>query len=157
MQHRMRTHQLSREEMEQLLEREQMACLATVNADGTPYVTPVHFLYWNGCIYLHGLPAGQKLENIKANPAVSLSVYRMEEFLLDPKGNPCDTNTKYKSIIIQRRAERLTDPAKKEAVLRSLVRKYTPHLAQHELPRAMTEGTAVLEIQIGEMTGKYYP
>ena len=59
MQLRMKTHQLPAEEIESLLERAQAGALATVNPDGTPYAVPVHFVRLGGCVYVHGLPAGQ--------------------------------------------------------------------------------------------------
>lgn len=79
MQHRMKTHQLDRQQIDSLLDRAEVASLATINADGTPYVAPVHFLYQEGAVYVHGLPAGQKIDNIKANPAVCLTVCKMEQ------------------------------------------------------------------------------
>lgn len=156
MQHRMKTHQLDRQQIDSLLDRAEVASLATVNADGTPYVTPVHFLYQEGAIYVHGLPAGQKIDNIKADPAVCLTVYEMEGLLLDPAGNPCDTNTSYQSVIIQGTVSLLTDVGDKKTVLEGLVKKYTPSLSDRALPENMIKGTAVLKIQADAVTGKYY-
>lgn len=156
MQNRMKTHQLSMEQTEQLLKEAQTATLATVGADGEPYATPIHFLYWNGHLYFHGLPKGEKLENISRRPAVCLSVYEMDHLLLDEAENPCDTNTKYRSVIARGSAKVIADLAVKEAVLKGIVKKYTPHLAEKALPGNMLAGTAVIEIELKEMTGKYY-
>lgn len=156
MQHRMKTHQLDRQQIDSLLDRAEVASLATINADGTPYVTPVHFLYQEGAVYVHGLPAGQKIGNIKANPAVCLTVYEMKGLLLDSAGNPCDTNTSYQSVIIQGTASLLTDVGDKKTVLEGLVKKYTPSLSDRALSENMIKGTAVLKIQADATTGKYY-
>lgn len=156
MQHRMKTHQLDRRQTDRLLDRAEVASLATVNADGTPYVTPVHFWYQEGAIYVHGLPAGQKIDNIKANPAVCLTVCEMKGLLLDPAGNPCDTNTSYQSVILQGTASLLTDVGDKKTVLEGLVKKYTPALSDRALPENMIKGTAVLKIRVDAATGKYY-
>lgn len=156
MQHRMKTHQLDRQQIDSLLDRAEVASLATINADGTPYVTPVHFLYQEGAVYVHGLPAGQKIGNIKANPAVCLTVYEAGPFLFDLTGNPCNTNTSYQSIIIQGTASLLTDVGAKKTVLEGLVKKYTPALSDRALPENMIKGTAVLKIQADATTGKYY-
>lgn len=156
MQHRMKTHQLDRQQIDSLLDRAEVASLATVNADGTPYVTPVHFLYQKGAVYVHGLPAGQKIDNIKADPAVCLTVYEMKGLLLDPAGKPCDTNTSYQSVILQGTASLLTDVGVKKTVLEGLVKKYTPALSGRALPENMIKGTAVLKIQADATTGKYY-
>lgn len=156
MQHRMRTHPLNQPQMDSLLDRVEVASLATINPDGTPYVTPVHFLYQGGAIYVHGLPAGQKIDNIKVNPAVCLTVYEMEGLLLDPAGNPCDTNTRYQSVILQGTAALLADTEAKRAVLEGIVQKYTPALSGGALPENMVRGTAVLKISVNTMMGKYY-
>ena len=105
MQFRMRTHQLPTEEIEALLSRAQTASLATVNPDGTPYVVPVHFVRMGDVIYVHGLPAGQKVENIKANAHVCLTAYEMQGLLPDEEGRPCETNTAYVSAVICGKAE----------------------------------------------------
>lgn len=156
MQHRMKTHMLNQAQIDSLLDSTQVASLATVNADGTPYVTPVHFLYQGGAVYVHGLPAGQKIENIKANPAVCLTVYRMGELLFDPSEDPCDTNTSYQSVILQGTASLLENAGAKMAALNGIVQKYTPSLSDKTLPENMVRGTAVLEIKIDTITGKYY-
>ena len=95
MQQRMKTHPLDPQRTEALLRQSPVASLATLNRDGTTYVTPVHFVWDGRAAYFHGLPAGQKLENLRANPAVSLMAYRMDRLLLDEAGRPCETNTQY--------------------------------------------------------------
>ncbi|WP_258106867.1 pyridoxamine 5'-phosphate oxidase family protein [Christensenella minuta] len=156
MQHRMKTHLLEANQIEALLLGAQTGCIATVNLDGTPYVTPIHFVYQNGMIYFHGLPKGQKIDNIKANPSISMTVYEMDSLLLDPDGRPCDTNTKYQSVIITGTAHILDDIQQKKDILTYIVQKYTPHLEKADLPNNMVKGTAVVEIKIQSITGKYY-
>lgn len=156
MQHRMKTHILTKNEITQLLVRTATGSLSTLNDDGAPYVTPVHYLYYNNAIYIHGLPKGQKTDNIKADPRVSMTVYEMNRLLLDPEGKPCDTNTKYQSVILSGKAIVVEDITHKREVLAEIVKKYTPHLAGNTLPENMVKGTAVIQIQILDITGKYY-
>lgn len=156
MQYRMKTHPLTEELIGRLLERTQTGSLATINADGTPYVTPMHFVYVQNTLYAHGLPKGQKISNLTNDPRVCFCVYQMDQLLLDPNEKPCDTNTKYESVIMSGNATLLKDIDKKEMVLKQIVKKYTPHLADRELPANMVKGTAVIQIDITEITGKYY-
>lgn len=156
MQNRMKTHPLDAKQIEKLLKHTQTGCIATINPDGTPYVTPIHFIYENEKVYFHGLPRGQKIDNIRANPSVSLTVYEMESLLLDPDGKPCDTNTKYQSVILSGTASILDDLQHKKDILAAIVRKYTPHLEDANLPDNMVKGTAVIEIKTQNVTGKYY-
>lgn len=156
MQHRMKMHPLTKEQIDNLLFQTQTGCLATLNMNDSPYVTPVHFLYLDNAIYIHGLPKGQKIDNIKTNSSVSMAVYEMECLLLDPDGKPCDTNTKYQGVIIMGTAVLLEDIEQKKKILNGIVEKYTPDLAATPLPENMLNGTAVIKINILDITGKYY-
>lgn len=156
MQYRMKTHQLSPSEVNEFLTRSLTGTLSTVHSDGSPYGVPVHFVHWNDAIYFHGLPAGQKLNNLKENPRVCFTVYEMNGFLLDPQGKPCDTNTAYTSVIVQGMAQMISEPVEKQSVLDAIIRKYTSQLSGKEIPDNMLNGTAVVKISITETTGKYY-
>lgn len=156
MQYRMKTHRLTEQQIDQLLGRVQTGSFATLNSNGTPYITPVHFVYYNNAIFVHGLPMGKKLENIDHDSRIGFSVYEMDKLLLDSEGNPCNTNTKYESVVISGTAKLVDDIEEKEIILKKIVEKYTPHLASKELPINMVKGTAVIQIDIVEMTGKYY-
>lgn len=156
MQHRMKTHPLTEHQTSRLLQRAQTGSLVTLNPDGTPYSTPIHFVYYSGAIFVHGLPKGKKLDNIAHDSRVGFSVYEMDKLLLDPDGKPCDTNTKYESVIISGTAKLVDDIEEKRNVLKKIVEKYTPHLVNNEIPNNMVKGTAVIRIEVTEMTGKYY-
>ena len=69
---------------------------------------------------------------------------------------PCDTNTAYESVIIIGHATVVEDPAVKTAALDAVVAKYTPQHAGAAYPANMLKMTAVVEITISEITGKYY-
>lgn len=155
MQHRMKTHPLTQKQIDQLLFCTQTDSLATINADAL-YVTPVHFLHLNNSIFFHGLLIGQKIDNIKANQAVSMAVYETDCLLLDMDGKPCDTDTKYQSVIVRGTAALVDDMEQKKIVLNGIVKKYTPHLSSTPLPENMVSGTAVIKIDVLDMTGKYY-
>lgn len=156
MQYRMKTHQLSAEQIEVLLSSELTGVLSTVNDDGTPYAVPVHFIYEDKHIYIHGLPAGKKLDNIRQNSYVCFTVYHMDGLLPDADGKPCDTNTKYQSVIINGDASVIGDNDAKGKILGNIVKKYTPQLADVPLPEKMVRGTAVISVEIREITGKFW-
>lgn len=156
MQHRMKTHQLSEEQIHRLLERSQTGSLATLDLDGTPYIIPIHFIYYQNAIFAHGLPKGKKIDNISNDARVGFCVYEMDKLLLDPNGKPCDTNTKYESVIISGTAKLVDNIEEKNSVLKEIIKKYTPHLVNRELPNNMVKGTAVIRIDLSTITGKYY-
>ena len=156
MQHRMKTHPLTEQQINHLLQRAQTGSLATLNPDGTPYSTPIHFVYFDNTIFLHGLPKGKKLDNIAHDSRVGFSVFEMDKLLLDPDGKSWDTNTKYESVIISGTAKLVDDIEEKRNALNKIVEKYTPHLINNEIPNNMVKGTAVIRIDVAEITGKYY-
>lgn len=156
MQNRMKTHQLTSEQIDKLLETEGVCSLATVGRDNKPYVTPMHFVYMGGSVYMHGLPKGQKIDNIIANPDVSMTVYRMDGYVYDDNGRPCNTNTKYESVILSGKAYILGDGEEKLNALNAIVTKFSPALSGAPISAARISGTAVIKIEITAITGKYY-
>lgn len=156
MQSRMKNHILAADKIEKLLAEAQVASLAMINLDGSPYVVPVHFVYHNEVIYIHGLPKGQKIDNILADSRVSLLVYRMDGYLFGSEDNPCEVNTHYQSVIIAGNAALVEDLPEKKLALTEIVCKYTPQLTGGPIPENMLKATAVVKITISELTGKYY-
>ncbi|MCL2549849.1 MAG: pyridoxamine 5'-phosphate oxidase family protein [Methanimicrococcus sp.] len=155
MQNRMKTHQLTEKEMNQLLDNSMVGRLATVNAGNVPYVIPVHFAWHNQKVYIHGLTRGQKLDNIAANPNVCFEADQFETLIMPEISNPCDVNTQYQSVIITGTAKVIEDKTLKTEALDRIVEKYTPSLSGIEFEDAL-KMTAVIEITVKECTGKYY-
>ncbi|WNY27178.1 pyridoxamine 5'-phosphate oxidase family protein [Methanolapillus ohkumae] len=165
MQNRMKTHQLSENEIRDLLKSEPVGRLGTADSSGFPYVVPVHFVYekdknengnnGDGKIYIHGLIKGEKLENIRNNPKVGFEVDKFEKFVVPDDNDPCGVNTVYQSVIIKGTAKTVADEKEKEHALRKIVEKYTPSLFGQEFGNSI-KATAVIEISIQECTGKYY-
>ena len=156
MQHRMKTHQLTEAQIVEVLKKEPVGTLATINEDGSPYATPMHFVYQDGKLYMHGLPAGQKIDNLRRCSDICFSVYHMEGLLLDEDEKPCDTNTAYQSVIINGKASFLTDVDEKRYALGMIIGKYTPQLSDKPILENMIKGTAVIMINIVAVTGKYW-
>ncbi len=156
MQFRMKNHQLTKEQVEDLLERSQDCVLATQGSDGFPYAIPMNFVYYNDKIYMHGLPKGQKIDNIKLNSKVCVEVHEMLGLLYEDIDVACDVNVKYNSVIILGHARLLTDAGAKREILNMVVNKYTPQFSGEVLPENMVRGAGVIEVEIKECTGKYY-
>ncbi|MDL2215885.1 pyridoxamine 5'-phosphate oxidase family protein [Ruminococcaceae bacterium OttesenSCG-928-N02] len=156
MQHRMKENPLGQTQIDALLAKAQVGVFATLNEGGAPYGIPVHYAHLNGKLYLHGLPQGQKIDNLMKDPRVCLTVYELGEYIIAKDGTPCDVNTAYESVIVLGNATMLENgPTKAEALL-AIVKKYTPQLAAMEIPEKMIAGTGVIEITPTEITGKYY-
>lgn len=155
MQYRMQRFQLTKEQIDDLLHKADIGHLGTIGADGYPYVIAMHFVYYNGNIYLHGLPKGKKIDNVHYSSKVCFEVDELLGLLPGEK-NACDTEAVYNSAILTGTAELLTDIDYKREVLNKLVEKYTPEFVGKELPENMLKGTGVMEIKVELCTGKYH-
>ncbi|MBW2660252.1 MAG: pyridoxamine 5'-phosphate oxidase family protein [Deltaproteobacteria bacterium] len=111
-------------EIEKLLKECTVGRLATMGRDGFPYITPLNYVYHQGAIYFHSAPAGEKLENIAANPQVCFEVDTPLAYLdtaYDPDKPPCAVSQLYKSVIIRGRAEIIESMEEKVAALNALM------------------------------------
>ena len=157
MQPNMKNHMLSQEEIDSVLHRAHVGHLGTLHPDGYPYVTPIHYLYMDGKIYIHGTDVGQKVENLLRDPRVGFAVYDGGAYQIaaQPK-TACNVNTEYESVIITGKARLIEDEALKYRVLQEVVRKYVPSMEQYPMPEASVAVTGVIEMEIETITGKYY-
>lgn len=156
MRHRTKTHLLLQEQIEALLKRANVGRLGCMNQNGYPYVVPMHFVYLNQKIYMHGLPKGQKIEILKLNSKVCFEIDEMISLLDRGVENPCDVNTEFNSIIVQGNAKIVDNFDEKKEVLSKIVEKFTPHLMDKTISENMIHGTAVIRIDIEECVGRYY-
>lgn len=156
MQHRTKTHLLTKEEIKEALNLAQVGRIGIVCSDGLPYVLPLHFVYADEKIYLHGLPKGKKIEGIKQNPNVCFEIDQMVSLLKEGVENPCDVNTEFNSVILQGKASLVGDFEEKKSALKRIVEKFTPLLINQEIPDKMIQGTAIIRIDILNSTGRYY-
>lgn len=152
MQAKMKRHQISASAIDAFLAMAQVGRIATIGKDGCPYIVPVNFVYQDGAVFFHGLNAGEKLENIAADPKVGFEADAM--VALNQGDAPCDTGTLYTSVIIKGVAAVVEDAAEAVRALDGIVKKYAPQHAGKPYPDAMMAATAVVKITITEKTGK---
>lgn len=137
-------------EIDDILNESQVGSFATINLDGSPYVVPVNYVYYNGKIYFHCALKGRKLENIKHNPRVCFSVYITDRIVLAKKAD--DTSVRYRSVIVNGKARLIDDPDIKMEVLIALTAKYNKNSDPPSFE--CVSRTGIVEIEIEEITGK---
>ena len=135
-----------------LLGRADVGQIATVDADGMPYAVPVCFVYDDGRIYFHCALAGKKLDNIRANPSVCFSVFELLGIGASPD-EPCKSWTYFRSAVATGTA-RILDGDEKRRPLRLLMEKYAKSRPVAEIPDDSVGRTCVVEVTIGEVSGK---
>ena len=117
-------------EIRHILDATTIGRLATVGRDGYPYVTPVNFVWFRGCIYFHCAPEGEKLENLRRDSRVCFEVDIPLAYLdiaYDPSRPTCHLHQFYHCVIIRGTAMVLADEELKVEALNALIRKHEPH------------------------------
>ena len=138
--------------------------LATVGADGQPYITVVNHLYVPakdkhegnekeyGKIYFHCAPSGRKLENILHEPRVCFSTYKVDRVAIGK--HSCECTVYYNSVMGFGNAAIVKDDAVKQTILNSLTEKYAGHHLPPAPNAAIYARTTLVEISLNELTGK---
>ena len=145
--------------MTRILASTNIGRMATVDADGYPYITPVNFVLNQGCVYFHCAPKGEKLDNLTRDARVCFEVsvpLAYLEVAFNPERNPCRTHQLYRSVIIRGLARIVPDGELKTAALNALVAK---HEGNRDFPAVTSDSLAykaccVVEIKPERMTAK---
>ncbi len=137
--------------IEKILADANIGRMATTDADGYPYITPVNFVYHKGNIYFHCALTGEKLDNIRKDNRVGFQVDIPLAYMdsgFTNQSSPCKLHQFYHCIIIRGKAGVVTDDAIKTDALNALVAKHEPGVpldkVHAEMP--MAKSCAVVEI-----------
>ncbi|HHY38028.1 MAG TPA: pyridoxamine 5'-phosphate oxidase family protein [Clostridia bacterium] len=130
-----------------VLNRCEYGFLGTVNEDGSPYVVPVNYVYYEGCIVFHTALEGHKMENLKGNNRVCFSVCQ------DARVIPEKFSTAYTSVIAFGEAEIVDDGDVKKRLLLALSSRLAPG---HPMPcdDEDIKRTGVVRIRVRHLSGK---
>jgi hypothetical protein len=140
-----------------LLERCLVGHLGTVSADGTPYVTPMNYVYVRGSnrIYIHlSTQRGHLMANLEHSPKVCFQVERAGP-VVQTGPNVCDASQVYQSVVCFGTGRMISVRAQKERVCRMFAEKYAPQLPADSFPSL--DSIIVVAIAIERMTGKRRP
>lgn len=148
---RRKKQQLSADEVEEILKKHNTCTLALSGDDGYPYSLPISYAYIDGKIYFHCAKVGHKIDAVKSNKKVSLSVIDSDEVIEEKYTN------KYKSVIVFGKARIIEnkDEIYKNCVQMTKIICPTANKSgiKEEAERFINE-TAVVEITPEHITGK---
>jgi len=144
---------MSKSEAGEFLAERTEGRLATCDAAGHPYITPLNYLYHAGKIYFHCKTEGRKLDNIAVQSRVCFEVSQTEKavFSGDP---PCKCATRYRSVLAFGTARVVTDAAEKAALLNLLMAKFASGKPFQPVDEQRAAECAVVEITVEEISGK---
>ncbi len=127
--------------------------LGTNGMDGYPRIKPLNFVYLDGKIYFHSAKEGEKIDDIIRNCRVAFEIDEPIEYVKSTH-TPCSAKYLYRCVIIRGKAAIVTDDKEKLLALRSLMEKYQPEGGYGNFLPEKLKITAVVCIDIEEITGK---
>lgn len=138
----------------ELLKRALYGHLSTKGEDGYPYTIGVHFVYYGDCFYFHCGKNGEKLRNIETDDRVCFTVDELHYIKNENLEQPCQGSARYESVVARGFAEILTDEEEKLRALREIAKKYSPDVADREMPQRAIDATNVIKITVESITYK---
>ena len=136
-------------EIEKILQESNVCRLAMVDGD-KPYMVPMNFGYQDGHLFFHCAKQGRKIDLIQKNPNVCFELDQLIKFKKAKLA--CKWGVEYKSVIGSGRAQLLENLDEKIAALNIIMSQYSDRI--FEYPDETLEKTAVIKVQIDNMTGK---
>lgn len=144
--------QLSDDEAMAFLTRERSGHLATCTADGTPYITPLNYMYHQGKIYFHCANEGLKLDNIRINNQVCFEVSRVNKSVFGALA--CQCSTRYTSVLLFGSAYLVVDISRKTELLNIFTEKFAEGRPLPSINAEAASHVTVVEIVIDRLHGK---
>ena len=150
--------EMSEEGIRAMIEQAYCGRLATVGADGWPYVVPLLHVWRKGEIWVHNTQArGHLRDNVEHDSRVCFEVD--EAGAIFPYGRfECDTSLAYRSVIATGRIRIVDDPSEKQAFFEALMAKYAD--PDWDRPKGFfprLDQVTVYAITPERMTGKETP
>lgn len=133
-----------------VLDKAEWMTLAMVGENGLPYCIPVNMAREGEWLYLHGAPAGEKAECLRAHPQVCVSAVG------DTHVIPERYTTEYESAVVRGTAEEIVESESKREALRIFCMKYCQgHMQQFDQDIAGSfSRTAMFRIHMDVVTAK---
>ena len=129
--------------------------LASISADGSPYVCPLLYVWLEGQVWLHNTSAhGHLQNNVRRDPRVCFEVSVPGEVFAYGRYE-CDTSIEYRSIAVFGRAAIIEDRSRKSVFFDALMAKYRGNDSTRPksfYPRL--DGVTVYALSVDRITGK---
>ena len=137
-------------EIEAIIEKGRV-CRIGFSVDDVSYIVPMYYGYKNGCLFFHAALSGKKIDMLLKNNQVCFEI-DVHSHIVNT-GVPCDWKNSYESVIGFGSASLVEDLEEKYRALAVLVDHYAPG-SEYEFSEKNVMCTAVIKIEISEMTGK---
>lgn len=110
--------------MEEIIEQCDSCAMAMVDEQGKPYVVMMNFGYTDGTLILHGDPKGRKMDIIRKNPNVCITMSTGHSLYKQNEEVACSYGMNYKSIVAEGIVEFVEDYDEKLNALKMVMKQY---------------------------------
>lgn len=111
-------------EQEEIIRNCDSCALSMVDSNGKPYVVMMNFGYKDGIIYFHGDPKGRKMNIIRSNPNVCITMSTGHGLYHQSENVACSYGMNYKSIIADGQIEFIENFDEKVEALNIMMGQY---------------------------------
>lgn len=140
--------------IEDIIKRCQYCNVAMVDERGEPYVVPMNFGYSGRIFYLHSSKVGRKMEILKNNNRVCLSLSTDHELRWQSEQVACSYSMRYRSVLVYGKVEFIEEPELKIEALNCIMRQYSSAEFNYSAPSL--RDVAVYKIVSDKMDGREY-
>ena len=148
---RIKINEIDHSAAEALLQSNRRGIIAMNGVEGYPYAIPINYFYDcdNKKIYFHGAKSGHKIDAIKNNSKVSISIIDQEDVIEE------ELTTYFRSIILFGKAKILQDDDEIYQAVNALGLKYcNDEVAVEKEIQREWKNLCCVEITIEHLTGK---
>ena len=144
---------MTEQETEDFLRANHIGRLATVNQDGSPYITPLNYAVDGQRLYFHGKAAGAKMANIAADPRVCFEVSRVDRQVWQGE-KPCGCATRFTSVLAFGNAHIVDDAASKARILNLIMESMAAGRNFCRVDERMATRCCIVAMEIARLSGK---
>jgi nitroimidazol reductase NimA-like FMN-containing flavoprotein (pyridoxamine 5'-phosphate oxidase superfamily) len=114
----------NRQEIDELINSIKV-CHVGFSDNDTPYVLPFNFGYDNEFVYLHSAKTGRKIQVLKNNNKVCISMQTDSVLNIRDESVACSYSMKFRSVIIDGKVEIIDDINEKCRIMNIIMNHYT--------------------------------
>jgi uncharacterized protein len=144
-----------RKEIEEIINHCDVCFVGIVESDGTPYVIPMNFGYFDGEIILHSAPEGKHVSLLALNNKVCVTFCSDRKLVCQHPDVACSYSMLSKSVLCKGSVSFIEDLSEKELALNLTMKNYTDRTNFKYSKPALTN-VKVWRVTIAEMTAKAF-
>lgn len=143
-----------KKEQEEVIQNCDSCAMSMVDANGKPYVVMMNFGYKDGILYLHGDPKGRKMDILRQNPDVCITMSTGHSLYNQNENVACSYGMNYKSIVADGQIEFIEDYDQKVEALNLVMAQYVDREFTYNEPAV--KQVCVFKVKLTNLKGKNF-